>query len=87
MSRWAARCSAAGAVVLVLLFKLRPAWLLTGFNSVLGALALFQPFTDFVGGMFSVTGIVYYLSVAGLFLFLTVRHWNAAAGIKEGVRR
>lgn len=56
-----------GAVVLVLLFKLRPAWLLTGFNSVLGALALFQPFTDFVGGMFSVTGIVYYLSVAGLF--------------------
>ena len=68
-------------VVLVLLFKLRPAWLLTGFNSVLGALALFQPFTDFVGGMFSVTGIVYYLSVAGLFLFLTGqalerRRWN-----------
>ena len=73
--------AAAGAVVLVLLFKLRPAWLLTGFNSVLGALALFQPFTDFVGGMFSVTGIVYYLSVAGLFLFLTGqalerRRWN-----------
>ena len=70
-----------GAVVLVLLFKLRPAWLLTSFNSVLGALALFQPFTDFVGGMFSVTGIVYYLSVAGLFLFLTGqalerRRWN-----------
>ena len=70
-----------GAVVLVLLFKLRPAWLLTGVNSVLGALALFQPFTDFVGGMFSVTGIVYYLSVAGLFLFLTGqalerRRWN-----------
>ena len=68
-------------MVLVLLFKLRPAWLLTGFNSVLGALALFQPFTDFVGGMFSVTGIVYYLSVAGLFLFLTGqalerRRWN-----------
>ena len=59
------------AVVLVLLFKLRPAWLLTGFNSVLGALALFQPFTDFVGGMFSVSAIVYYLSVIALFLFLT----------------
>lgn len=48
---------------------------------MLGALALFQPFTDFVGGMFSVTGIVYYLSVAGLFLFLTGqalerRRWN-----------
>ena len=68
-------------MVLVLLFKLRPAWLLTGFNSVLGALALFQPFTDIVGGMFSVTGIVYYLSGAGLFLFLTGqalerRRWN-----------
>ena len=58
-------------MVLVLLFKLRPAWLLTGFNSVLGALALFQPFTDFVGGMFSVSAIVYYLSVIALFLFLT----------------
>ena len=58
-------------VVLVLLFKLRPAWLLTGFNSVLGALALFQPFTDFVGGMFSVSAIVYYLSVIALLLFLT----------------
>ena len=71
----------AGAVVLVVLFQLRPAWLLSAFNAVLGALALFQPFTDFVGGMFSVTGIVYYLSVAGLFLFLTGqalerRRWN-----------
>lgn len=70
-----------GAVVLVVLFQLRPAWLLTGFNSVLGALALFDPFTEFVGGMFSVTGIVYYLSVAALFLFLTGqslerRRWN-----------
>lgn len=60
-----------GAVVLLLLFKLRPAWLLTGFNHVLDALALFVPFTNFVGGMFSVAGLIYYLSVIGLFLFLT----------------
>ena len=60
-----------GAVVLILLFKLRPAWLLTGFNGILDALALFDPFADFVGGMFSISGIVYYLSVIGLFLFLT----------------
>lgn len=60
-----------GVVVLILLFKLRPAWLLTGFNGVLDALALFDPFADFVGGMFSISGIVYYLSVIGLFLFLT----------------
>lgn len=33
----------AGAVVLVVLFQLRPAWLLSAFNAVLGALALFQP--------------------------------------------
>ena len=38
---------------------------------LLGALALFQPFNGVVGGMFSVSAIVYYLSVIALFLFLT----------------
>lgn len=71
----------AGAVLLIVLFQLRPTWLLNGFNAVLDALALFAPFDDFVGGMFSVPDIVYYLSVAGLFLFLTGealerRRWN-----------
>lgn len=71
----------AGAVVLFVLFQLRPAWLLTAFNAVLSALALFEPFKDIVGGMFSVPAIVYYLSVMGLFLFLTGqalarRRWN-----------
>lgn len=71
----------AGAVLLIVLFQLRPTWLLNGFNAVLDALALFAPFDDFVGGMFSVADIVYYLSVAGLFLFLTGealerRRWN-----------
>lgn len=45
----------AGAVVLVVLFQLRPAWLLSAFNAVLGALALFQPFNGVVGGMFSMS--------------------------------
>lgn len=76
---------AAGAVVFcagaVVLFQLRPAWLLTAFNAVLSALALFEPFKDIVGGMFSIPAIVYYLSVMGLFLFLTGqalarRRWN-----------
>ena len=58
-------------VGLVVLFQLRPAWLLSAFNAVLGALALFQPFNGVVGGMFSVSAIVYYLSVIALFLFLT----------------
>ena len=71
----------AGAVLLIVLFQLRPTWLLNGFNAVLDALALFAPFDDFVGGMFSVPDIVYYLSVAALFLFLTGqalerRRWN-----------
>lgn len=71
----------AGAVVLFVLFQLRPAWLLTAFNAVLSALALFEPFKDIVGGMFSIPAIVYYLSVMGLFLFLTGqalarRRWN-----------
>lgn len=70
-----------GAVVLILLFQLRPAWLLTAFNHVLDALALFTPFQTLVGGMFSVSAIIYYLSVIGLFLFLTGqalerRRWN-----------
>ena len=70
-----------GAVVLFVLFRLRPAWLLTAFNAVLSALALFDPFQDIVGGMFSIPAIVYYLSVIGLFLFLTGqalerRRWN-----------
>ena len=60
-----------GALVLVVLFQLRPAGLLSAFNAVLGALALFQPFNGVVGGMFSVSAIVYYLSVIALFLFLT----------------
>ena len=71
----------AGAVVLFVLFQLRPAWLLTAFNALLSALALFEPFKDIVGGMFSIPAIVYYLSVMGLFLFLTGqalarRRWN-----------
>ena len=70
-----------GAVVLFILFQLRPAWLLAAFNAVLSALALFEPFADIVGGMFSIPAIVYYLSVIGLFLFLTGqalerRRWN-----------
>lgn len=71
----------AGAVVLVILFKVRAAWLLTAFNQVLGALALFVPFQNFVGGMFDLSGILYYFSVTALFLFLTgqaleKRRWN-----------
>lgn len=60
-----------GAVLLFALFQLRPVWLLTGFNAALSALALFDPFATVVSGMFSLSGVLYYLSVIGVFLFLT----------------
>lgn len=70
-----------GAAVLFVLFTVRPAWLLSAFNAVLSALALFDPFTNIVSGMFSLTAMLYYLSVTALFLFLTGqtlerRRWN-----------
>lgn len=71
----------AGGILLGVLFVLRPAWLLSAFDSVLSAMALFEPFNGVVGGMFSISAIVYYLSVIALFLFLTGqslerRRWN-----------
>lgn len=70
-----------GGVALAILFVVRPTWLLAAFESVLSALALFEPFNGVVGGMFSISAIVYYLSVIALFLFLTGqalerRRWN-----------
>lgn len=71
----------AGGILLGVLFVLRPTWLLSAFDSVLSAMALFEPFNGVVGGMFSIFAIVYYLSVIALFLFLTGqslerRRWN-----------
>lgn len=70
-----------GGVALAVLFVLRPTWLLSAFDAVLSAMALFTPFNGVVGGMFSISAIVYYLSVIALFLFLTGqaierRRWN-----------
>lgn len=72
---------AVGCVALVVLFSVRSAALTTAFSAVLGALALFEPFLNFVNGLFDVTALVYYAGVAGLFLFLTgqaleKRRWN-----------
>lgn len=49
--------------------------------TVLGKLSLFDRFDSFVYDIFDVTSIVYYLTVAGVFLFLTVqsmerRRWS-----------
>jgi len=68
------------AAILVL-FWLRSAALTSAFSSLLGALCLFSPFEKFVGGLFSLSAVVYYLSVTALFLFFTCqtlekRRWN-----------
>lgn len=70
-----------GCIALAVLFSVRSAALTTAFSAVLGALALFEPFLNFVNGLFDVTALVYYAGVAGLFLFLTgqaleKRRWN-----------
>lgn len=72
---------AVGCIALAVLFNVRSAALTTAFSAVLGALALFEPFLNFVNGLFDVTALVYYAGVAGLFLFLTgqaleKRRWN-----------
>lgn len=41
--------------------------------SVLNALCIYQPFINFVQGMFDLTGVLYYLTVIVLSLFLTVQ--------------
>lgn len=68
------------AAILVL-FWLRSAALTSAFSSLLGALCLFSPFEKFVSGLFSLSAVVYYLSVIALFLFFTCqtlekRRWN-----------
>lgn len=68
------------AAILVL-FWLRSAALTSAFSSLLGALCLFSLFETFVSGLFSLSAVVYYLSVTVLFLFFTCqtlekRRWN-----------
>lgn len=70
-----------GFVLLTILFGTKSGWLTTAFTNVMGALSLFEPFLEFVNGLFSINALVYYASVAGLFLFLTgqtleKRRWN-----------
>lgn len=72
---------AAGCAVLAVFWGTRSALLATAFSTVLGALALFEPFLSFVNGLFDLGTLVYYASVAALFLFLTgqaleKRRWN-----------
>lgn len=43
------------------------------FGSMLEAISVFDRFNTFVDGVFDLTAVVYYLSIIGVFLFLTVQ--------------
>ena len=68
-------------VPLALLYLLAPASLAGAFTGALGALAIFDRMSSFTGGIFDLTGITYFVSVAALFCFFTVqavekRRWS-----------
>lgn len=64
-----------GAVLaaLMLAYLIDSSLVTTALSGVMSALGLFTPYYDFLNGTFSITAVVYYLSVIGLFLFLTVQ--------------
>jgi len=78
---WGCGVFCGGCAVLVLLFWLRGSWLTAAFSWVMDQLSLFTPFEDFINQSFSIPALVYYISVAALFLFcscqaLEKRRWN-----------
>lgn len=42
-------------------------------SQIVGFISVYERYTDFTGGLFSLSSVVYYISVTVLFLFLTVR--------------
>ena len=62
-----------GLVVLLALYLADSAAVVSALSAAMGAIDLFKPFLVFINGIFSVTSVVYYLSVIVLFLFLTVQ--------------
>jgi ABC-2 type transport system permease protein len=68
-------------VPLALLYLISPAVMEGAFTGALGALAVFDRMDNFTSGVFDITGIVYFISVAALFCFFTVqavekRRWS-----------
>ncbi len=68
-------------VPLGLLYLISPTVMEGAFTSALGALAVFDRMEEFTSGIFDITGLVYYISVAALFSFFTVqavekRRWS-----------
>ena len=68
--------SAVGAILLLgitVVYLIDSAPFAGSFQKLMSALALFDRFDNFASGIFDITAIVYYVSVAGLFTFFTVQ--------------
>jgi len=68
-------------VPLALFYRIAPTTIAGAFTGARGALAIFDRMDSFTGGVFDITGLVYFLSVAALFCFFTVqavekRRWS-----------
>lgn len=77
------RSDAAGLIILalcvaavVITWLVSPTSLETLLPDLMNKLSLFERFYTFVNGVFDVTAIVYYISVAVFFLFLCVQSWE-----------
>ncbi|MBR5109605.1 MAG: ABC transporter permease [Clostridia bacterium] len=73
--------AAAGCGALYLWYQSDPSFFSGLFANMMQAVSVFDRFDAFVGGVFDLTAIVYYLSIICVFLFLTVqsmekRRWN-----------
>ena len=77
------RSDAAGLIILILCVAavaitwfVSPTSLETLLPDLMNKLSLFERFYTFVNGVFDVTAIIYYISVAVFFLFLCVQSWE-----------
>lgn len=77
------RSDVAGLIILVLCvaavaitWLVSPTSLETLLPDLMNQLSLFERFYTFVNGVFDVTAIIYYISVAAFFLFLCVQSWE-----------
>ncbi|MBE6564681.1 MAG: ABC transporter [Ruminococcaceae bacterium] len=67
--------------VLAIVYRMNSALFEGAFSKVLSSLSLFDRFYNFLNGVFDLTSLVYFISVAALFVFLTVqavekRRWS-----------
>ncbi|RDU23760.1 ABC transporter permease [Anaerosacchariphilus polymeriproducens] len=77
----AAGVSAIGAIICIILYVIDSSKFAGKLTNILSVLNVTEKFSNFAGGTFDVTGVVYYLSLTSLFLFLTIqaiqkRRWS-----------